>query len=755
MSPYLPKAYIAIEDKRFYEHSGVDIWRTAGAIFNTVFKGSSSYGGSTITQQLVKNITQDDETSGLAGIMRKVREWAKAYQVERMISKDQILELYLNILFVGGDNLHGVELGAQYYFGKSAKDLSLAQCAFLAGINSSPNTYNPYDETKDQEKLKESIRKKTLTVLAEMKDQGYITNEDEYSQAVAEVEAGLAFTQGNVTTGGSYSYHTSATINQVVEQVMEEKGVSREFAEKYVYSSGLTIYSTQDTSIQARVEQEFAKADYQVKGRDKKEDGTLKNDHTQAGMAIIDYKTGQVVAVGGELNADQSATGWNRATQMVRQPGSAIKPIADIAPGLEEKVITPATVYDDVWTDFNGYKPRDEYGKETNRTMNIKEFIALSKNIPAVKIMRELTPNTSIDYLRKMGISSLVKEGEDPEKDAKGLNDSVLSLAIGGITDGISPLEMAAAYATIANDGVYIEPTFYTKVTDSSGNVVLTPNQKTERVISEQNAYLTRVITEQPVTASNGTATYCAIRGMETCAKTGTTDDNCDRWLAGMTPYYAAACWFGYDNNEEVRWSGTNPAGLIWSRIMQDIHTALPNANFNKPTGLVEKTICRTTGCIATSSCTNTYTETFTPDNLPGNCEGHGVQKICTESGKLATQYCPSTKNQSYGGVVPKEELGLWKPINRSSAVGSAKVSETCTIHTKPEETKKPAENTTNTTNTTNSTSNSTSGGNSTGNANTGKNETKPENNTNTNTNTNTGSNNNTNTNTNTEKNET
>ena len=732
MSPYLPKAYIAIEDKRFYEHSGVDIWRTAGAIFNTIFRGSSSYGGSTITQQLVKNITQDNETSGLAGIMRKVREWAKAYQVERMISKDQILELYLNILFVGGDNLHGVELGAQYYFGKSAKDLSLAQCAFLAGINSSPNSYNPYDETKDQEELKESIRKKTLTVLSEMKDQGYITNEDEYSQAVAEVEAGLTFTQGNVATGGSYSYHTSAAVNQVVEQVMEEKGVSREFAEKYVYSSGLTIYSTQDTSIQARVEQEFAKADYQVKGRDKKEDGTLKNDHTQAGMAIIDYKTGEVVAVGGELNADQSATGWNRATQMVRQPGSAIKPIADIAPGLEEKVITPATVYDDVWTDFNGYKPRDEYGKETNRTMNIKEFIALSKNIPAVKIMRELTPNTSIDYLRKMGVSSLVKEGEDPEKDKQGLNDSVLSLAIGGITDGISPLEMAAAYATIANDGVYIEPTFYTKVTDSSGNVVLTPNQKTERVISEQNAYLTRVITEQPVTASNGTATYCAIKGMETCAKTGTTDDNCDRWLAGMTPYYAAACWFGYDNNEEVRWSGTNPAGLIWSRIMQDIHTNLPNANFNKPTGLVEKTICRTTGCIATSSCTNTYTETFTPDNLPETCEGHGVQKICTESGKLATQYCPSTKNQSYGGVVPKEELGLWKPINKSSGIGSAKVTETCTIHTKPTEEPKPTENTTN------STGNSTSGGNTTGNNTSGGNT---NNNTNTNGNTNTGGN--------------
>ena len=749
MSPYLPKAYIAIEDKRFYEHNGVDIWRTAGAIFNTVFKGGSSYGGSTITQQLVKNITGDDDASGFAGIMRKVREWAKAYQVERMISKDQILELYLNILFVGGDNLHGVELGAQYYFNKSAKDLDLAECAFLAGINSSPNAYNPYDETKNQDELKEKIKNKTLTVLAEMKDQGYITNEDEYNAAVAKAEAGLTFTKGNITSNNAYSYHTSAAVNQVVEQVMEEKGVSREFAEKYVYSSGLTIYSTQDSSIQSRVEEEFKKADYRIKGRDKNADGTLKNDHAQAGMAIIDYKTGQVVAVGGELSDDQNATGWNRATQMVRQTGSSIKPIADVAPALEEKVITASTVYDDVLTDFNEYSPKND-GSRYYKLINIREFIARSQNVPAVKIMRELTPNKSIDYLRKMGVSTLYKSGE-----VEGKDDSTLSLAIGGITDGISPLEMAAAYGTIANDGVYIEPTFYTKVTDSSGNVVLTPNQKTERVISEQNAYITRLITEQPVTASNGTATYCAIPGMETCAKTGTTDDNYDRWLAGMTPYYAAACWFGYDNNEEVKWSGTNPAGLIWSTIMKDIHKNLPNANFNKPTGLVEKTICNTTGCIATSSCTSTSTEVFTPDNLPETCEGHGVQKICTESGKLATEYCPSTKSQSFGGVVPKEELGLWKPINRSSAVGSAKVSETCTIHTKPEETKKPAENTTNTTNTTNSTSNSTSGENSTGNANTGKNETKPENNTNTNTNTNTGSNNNTNTNTNTEKNET
>ena len=706
MADYLPKAYVAIEDKRFYEHSGVDWKRTLGAIGNTVLKGGSSYGGSSITQQLVKNITGDKDSSGIAGITRKIKEWAKAYQVERMISKQQILELYLNILFVGGQDIHGVELGAQYYFSKSAKDLDLAQCAFLAGINSSPNSYNPFDETKDQEKVKENIKKKVLTVLKEMKDQGYIENEDVYNNAVAEAEAGLVFTKGNVENTTDYSYHTDAALKQIINQVMEEKKVSYEFAEKYVYSSGLVIYTTEDQNIQKTVEQEFSKSKYLLKGREKdKTTGQLKNEHSQAGMAIIDYKTGQVLAVGGNLGEQQTASGWNRATQMVKQTGSSIKPIADVAPALQEKMITPATVYNDAKTDFNGYSPKND-GDRYRGFINIRQFIATSQNVPAVKIMKELTPKKSLEYLKKMGISSL---------DDK--NDTELPLAIGGLTHGISPLEMAAAYGTIANDGVYIRPTFNTKVTDSSGNVVLTPKQEQTRVFSEQVAYLTRSITEEPV-KSGGTATYCNITGIETCAKTGTTDGSKDRWLCGMTPYYSAAVWFGYDSPEEVVYSGTNPAGQIWSSVMKSIHANLKNANFNTPSGITQATVCKKTGCLATSSCTDTYTETFAQDNLPEKCEGHGVQKICTESGKLATQYCPQTKNSSYGGTVPKETLNLWN-TNGASKTAGGKITETCTIHTKPTETtkepEKPAENTTNTagkgnTTTTNTNTNTTNG---------------------------------------------
>lgn len=695
MSEYLPKAYVAIEDERFYEHSGVDLKRTAGAILNTVFRGNSSYGGSTITQQLVKNITDDDESEGLAGIFRKVREWAKAYQVERMISKNQILELYLNILFVGGEgNLHGVELGAEYYFNKSAKDLTLAECAFMAGINTSPMSYNPFDESQDNT---EKIKNRTKTVLDKMLELGDI-NSDEYNTAVAEVDTGLNFQKGDVTTSSNYSYHTDAVLEQVINQVMEERGVSRQIAENYVYSSGLTIYSTVDASIQARIEEEYQNEKYIKSGRDKDSAGNLVNDHTQSGMAIIDYRTGNVVAVAGGLG-EKEASGWNRATQMKKQTGSSIKMIADVVPALEEGVITPATVYWDEKTDFGGnYTPKndgDKYKNEgsNNEPMNIREFIRLSRNIPAVKIMKELTPKKSIEYLQQMGLSSLDEQDEN------------LALAIGGLTHGASPLEMAAAYGTIANDGVYITPTFYTKVVDSSGNTVLTPKQEQTRVFSEQTAYLAKQIGMEP-TKSGGTATYCAIKGMDVVAKTGTTDDSYDRWLCGFTQYYAAATWFGFDNNEEVRGFSTNPAGQIWDAVMTDIHQGLESASFEKPSGIVEQTVCRVTGCLATTGCTNTYKEVFASNKLPEKCQGHGSQQICSESGKVATQYCSqycTVTTNYYGAVLPKEQLNLWKSINNSRRSNNGtKVNEVCTLHTTPKQEETPPE----TTNTTSNNSN-------------------------------------------------
>lgn len=290
---------------------------------------------------------------------------------------------------------------------------------------------------------------------------------------------------------------------------------------------------------------------------------------------------------------------------------------------------------------------------------------------------------------------------------------------------------MAGAYGTIANDGVYVTPIFFTKVVDSNGETVLTPKQEKTKVYTEQNAYLTRSIIEEPLKAG-GTAGYCAIPGMETCAKTGSTDDYVDRWLCGMTPYYTAACWWGFDNDQEpLKYAngkvysvdGNNPAGQLWSTIMKNIHKGLANKIFSKPTsGIVTLTVCKDTGCISTSTCKNTYSEIFTSDNTPSTCEGHGTQTICKQTGKLANDYCPEKETQSYGGNMPKEQLGLWRTVGAGSKVGNEQVKEVCDVHKKPEE-KPPVEN------------------NTTGN-NTVDNST-----TNTNTNTNTNSTNNSNTN--------
>ena len=542
-----------------------------------------------------------------------------------------------------------------------------------------------------------------------MKELGYINSDEEYNAAIAEVDNGLNFQKGQISNGSDYSYHTDAVLDQVINQVMEERGVSRQIAENYVYSSGLTIYSTVDTSVQTRLEEEYAKEKYIKSGRDKDKDGNLINDHTQSGMAIIDYKTGYVVGVAGGLG-EKEASGWNRATQMRRQQGSAIKPIADVAPALEEGIITPATVYDDVKTNFGGdYEPKNE-GDDYDGLINIRQFIAVSHNVPALKIMRELTPSKSIEYLNKMGMTSLTKEA-----------DNVLSLAIGGTSNGSSPLEMAAAYGTIANDGVYITPTFYTKVVDSSGNTVLTPKQEETRVFSEQTAYLVKSITQEPVTASNGTAKYCAISGIDVAAKTGTTDESYDRWLCGFTPYYAAATWFGYDRNEEVRGFSQNPAGQIWDAVMTDIHKGLASASFTKPSGIVEQTVCKRTGCLATTGCTETYKEIFASNNLPEKCQGHGSQQICSESGKVATaycsQYCAVTTNY-FGAVVPKEQLNLWKPVSGKKSSSGTKINEVCTLHTEPKAEEKPPEPTTNTSNTSNTSNSSNTSNTNTSNTN-------------------------------------
>ena len=674
MSPYLPKAYVAIEDERFYSHGGVDVLRTGRATVNYVLHaGKSKFGGSTITQQLVKNITEDKEKTS----SRKIKEMAKAIQVERLLTKDQILELYLNSIFIGGNDINGVALGAIYYFNKDVKDLSLAQCAFMAGINSQPNYYNPFaDRNKDEAgnpkpEAIETAQNKTKVVLAKMLELGSIS-QDEYNAAVEETNAGLAFSHGDgASTTIEISYHTEAAITQVIDQLMQEKGMTKDMAEVYVLSGGLRIYTTQNTNMQNILENTLTNRAYVITTMAGSKDGNPQQAMTS--FTIIDHAKGQVVACGAGTKDDLRKTKlgyFNIPTELRKQTGSSMKPLAVIAPGLESGRLTAATTFIDAPTNFGGYQPKNYYAGYRG-SMTMRHAIAISANIPNVKGLSYTGLDYAKEFLGKIGIDNLANEG--------------LGLALGGLENGVSTLQMAEAYSMIANGGLYIEPTFYTRVTDKDGNTILEPHQQSYQMMSPQNDNIEKSILRSVVTS--GTATYCAIRGMDVAAKTGTTNDDYDRWLCGFTPYYTAACWYGYEYSAEVYASG-NPAGKIWANVMTQVHNGLPGAGFIQPEGIVSAQICTLTGHIASGSCTSRATEIFAEGHLPSACSGHsGGAVICKDSGLLANQYCPN-KSTLYSAVSPEEKEGNWTTSGYSN--GNAPTA-TCTIHKAPAPTPAPA----------------------------------------------------------------
>ncbi len=668
MPDNLKNAYVAIEDQRFYKHSGVDFPRTAAAIFSYIRNlGSSSFGGSSITQQLVKNLTGDNSSK----VSRKINEWIKAFALEGVLDKDEILEAYLNIIYVG-PNLYGVEMGSNYYFNKSVSELDLAECAFLAGINNSPNSYNPFDDEKDNS---EKIEKRTKTVLAKMLELEYI-NEDDYNLAILQVEKGLNFKQSKIQNSNEntiYSYHTDALLTEIIEDISENKNISTNFAENYIEMAGLKIYSTQDSEIQSEIEKEFSKRKYILKSEN---DSSATS---QAAMVIIDHKTGYVVGCVGGLGTKDTSRGFNRATQALRQTGSAGKPLAVLVPGLEEKIFTPATLYLDEETTFDdgtetGYSPTDY--NDYRGIITVRQAVESSQNIPFVRMMEEITPKTSIKYMEKMGITTLTKTDEN------------LNLALGGLDKGISPLEMAAAYSCIANDGIYIEPTFYTKIENSAGKTVFKSKQKQKRSISKQVAYIVQNLLTEPVTGSKGTANYCKISGIDVAAKTGTTNEEYDRWLCGFTPYYTAVTWFGFDLNETIKFNGKNPSGQIWSTVMKSIHSNLSDAKFAAPkSGLETATICPSTGLLAFAECPGAYTEYFLKGTLPSEyCSEHSGTKTNKNSTSEESKVQDTTQTQNQEQKTPStinketessnKNTTITQPSNEDTTIKTPNISE-------------------------------------------------------------------------------
>ena len=647
----LKDAYVSIEDERFYKHHGVDVKRTASAIASYIIHfGSSSFGGSSITQQLVKNYTGDSTDS----IKRKVTEWWKALIIETSLSKDQILDAYLNVIYVG-PNTYGVGAGAKYYFNKTVDDLTLEESAFLAGINHSPNSYNPFNGKDNSEKIK----KRTKIVLTKMKELEYISKE-EYDIATANLEQGLKFSKGEIPVEeGVYSYHTDALISEVTEDISKKFNISKNFATNYLNMAGATICSTQDSKIQQETEKEFNNKRYQLPSQDGK-------NHSHAAMVIMDYKKGAVVSCVGGLGKKDLARPFNRATQSVRQTGSAMKPLCILAPAIEEKIITASTIIDDTEQDFttefqNDYHPTD-YNKALGK-ITVRRATESSQNIPFVKIMEILTPEKSIEYLEEMGITTLTEK------------DNNLPLSLGGLEKGISPLQMAGAYSMIANDGIYIEPTFYSKVIKSNGKTLVKSKQERKRVISKETAFIIKEMLTEPVLGNNGTATYCKIPGIDVSAKTGTTDENYDRWLCGFTPYYSAVTWYGFDQNESIHFNKQNPAGLIWANVMRNIHRNLPKKTYDKPKKVTSILICPETGEVATEACPNAYTEYFITSTVPNLCTKHkGIQKKNTLPEKSKENIKNIEVNTEIDSRIdyapdsidtPKEEIKKEEPIKK------------------------------------------------------------------------------------------
>lgn len=644
MSPYFFEAFISIEDERFEEHHGVDWKRTLGAFVTFItHKGESSFGGSTLTQQVVKNLTKEDDNSSFEGALRKIKEIARAYDVENKLSKHQILELYLNLVSFGGgsNNIYGVQSASRYYFNKDAKDVSLVEAAYIAGITNAPNRYNPFSETGDKTEI---INKRVKTVLNKMKELGRVSEED-YNNAIAEVDAGIKFTKGEVSQNNKLSYYLEAARDQVLEELMAKNNYSRKEAELELFGKGYQIYTNLDQNIQAEVDKEFVdnakKWSITIKAnRTNKETGEKYKEEVQrqGAMVVIDNQTGYVIAGSGGFGEKTVANGINRMILKGHSPGSCMKPIGIIGPSLEEGRITAATTVDDIPTSFGSYKPGNWYREGYKGYMNIRELLQTSANIPEIILLQKLTVPKSLSYLEKMGV------------DVSAEKDVGLSLALGGMTNGMTPLELATCYATVANGGVYRTPLFYTKVVDQNGKTVLEPKQESTRVFSEQNAWILQDLLKEPIYNGVTGGGNAKITGHEVRGKTGTTNNNSSASFAGFTKLYTASvCMFfdiEADGNNSTNANSTQCA-ILWGNVMRPVHKGLEAKTWNRPSGITTAVVCKTSGQLATEDCQHdpegnkAYTEYFSQGNVPsGYCTVHKKVEVCSKTNKLASDKC-------------------------------------------------------------------------------------------------------------------
>lgn len=719
-------AIVAIEDERFYEHNGVDFMGMLRAGYQFIITlGDEKQGASTITQQLLKNTIFTEWTEEgdnfIKSVKRKLQEQYLAVELSKILSKEEILERYMNTINLGQNTL-GVEAAAQRYFGKSVSELTLSECATIAVITQNPSKYNPISHPEHNVKR----RKDCLDKMLELE---FIT-QAEYDEAIAD-DVYSRIERHNINyleTSTISSYFTDALTYDVRADLIAA-GYSETRADNMLYSGGLRIMSTMDPKVQAIVDRQVANPDNYPEYTQylldcaltiTSQDGTVQNyskemmtlyfkenvdkdfdllfdSHEEAVAAfeqyktyllkegdeyveristtpqpqvsvyIMDQSTGYVVAMAGGRGTKEGRLTLNRATDTYRQPGSTFKVLASYAPALDSAGQTLATVYNDAPFFYNtGIQVNNWYSDSAQPyrgLCSIRYGIEQSLNIVAVKTLTVITPQLGYDYLENFGFKQLAN---GKEINGQIFYDARQPLALGGITTGVSNEELTAAYATIANGGVYTKPKLYTVVYDSDGNIILDNREpETHQVIKDTTAFLLTDAMEDVVTKGTGTAVRFD-REMAIAGKTGTTSDNKDVWFAGFTPYYTCSTWAGYDNNHKMISKGankeTNIAKNLWSSIMSELHSDLPAMDFYVPTGIVEAEICSVSGKLPNPGVCDAHvtTEYFEEGTIPMmTCDVHYVGKICAYDNLIAAPECPFQYEGTWV-MTPIEDEALW-----------------------------------------------------------------------------------------------
>ena len=736
-------AFVAIEDSRFWSHKGIDIRSILRAAVG-VITGESAGGGSTLTQQLIKNNIFEGGNENTFGekLERKIQEQYLAVQLEKIMDKKIILKNYLNTINLGNNTL-GVKAAALRYFNKDVSDLTLSEATVIAGITQAPTRYNPLTENG-----RKNNEEKRRVILQYMYEQGLIDKEAQEEALADDVYSRI--TNVNLTAQENespYTYFTDELITQVMEALQEELGYTETQASNLLFSGGLEIHTTQDPKMQAIVDEEvnnpdnydvvYYSVDYQLSvthadgttthysdesmgsyfrndlGRssfnglfDSKEeadeaislykDAMVKEGDTilgevihyvlqpQISFVLMDQATGEVKAISGGRGTKEVSRSLNRATETLRQPGSTFKVITSFAPAIDACGANLSTVYYDApftvgtKTFRNWYSSKGYMGYST-----IRDGIVYSMNIVAVRCMMEtVTPQLGVEYARNFGITSMTD------------TDYNAATALGGITKGVSNLELTAAYATIANQGIYTKPRFFTQILDHNGKVLLDNTPETKRVLKDSTAFLLTDAMSQSMESSRmygsgslySTSTSANLPNMSNAGKSGTTTSNNDIWFVGYTPYYTAGIWSGCDNNQKISAIGSSTSyhKIIWKNIMSRVHEGLADTGFAIPSSVTTAQVCRKSGKLASPGvCENdprgsaVYTEYFAKGSEPTEvCDHHGVTTVCSASGGLPTQYCPAELRTSrIFMITPEGETG-------ATADSAYRIPGYCTIHT-------------------------------------------------------------------------